>query len=84
MATHQSAIKRQRQNIKRRARNRIVDSRLKTLYKKVSACTKKEEAAKILSEAISHFHKAAQKGILHKNTANRRVSGLQKFVNQLS
>ena len=84
MATHKSAIKRQRQNVKRRARNRVIDSRLKTLFKKVEACAKKDEAAKILPLAISAFHRAAQKGILHRNTANRRVSSLQKFVNQLS
>ena len=61
-----------------------MDSRLKTIHKKVTACTKKEEALKLLPVAVSAFHKAAQKGILHRNTANRRISAICRFVNQLS
>lgn len=84
MATHASAEKRNRQNIKREARNTAVESHLKTLRKNLLKCKSKNDAAEHLRAAISAFAKAAQKGSFHRNTAARRISSLQRFVNQLS
>lgn len=84
MANHPSALKRHRQSEKKRLRNQSARSKLKTLVKKVKAATKKDDAAKILPTVVSAFHKAAQKGVMHRKTASRHVSHLSQFVNGLS
>ena len=80
MQVHKSAIKRARQNKKRCLKNAATKSRMKTLIKHVhTAVAAKEEKEKVeitLSEAISAIDKAANKGIIHKNTANRKKSRL--------
>lgn len=60
---------------------------LKTLTKNVEkeiANRSIEGATTALKKAVSAFDKAAQKGILHKNTVSRRVSKLTSMVNSLS
>ncbi len=82
-----SAIKRARQAEAQELKNRSVKTKLKTLYKKVSAevASKNiEGASAALKEAISAIDKAAGKGIIHRNTASRRVSGLSRMVNSIS
>ncbi len=83
MATHASAEKRQRQNIKRRERNRAARSTIKTLVKKVKAAPNKEEGSKHLIAVISLLSKAAHKGTLHAKNASRNISKLTQFVNRL-
>ena len=83
MATHASAVKRARQNEKRRIRNRVVTSRVTTLVKGVLNTKEKEEAEKKLKAAVSALDKAAVKGKLHKNTAARKKAKLTKHVNKL-
>jgi small subunit ribosomal protein S20 len=81
-----SVLKRIRQTKKRTLRNRAVKSKIKTLSKKVrlEVENKNEEAArKALREAIKAIDKAASKGIIHKNTASRKVSRLTRLVNSL-
>jgi small subunit ribosomal protein S20 len=83
---NKSALKRIRQTKKRTLRNRAVKSKLKTLSKKVSleVENKNEEAArKALREAIKAINKAVSKGVIHKNTASRKVSRLTRLVNSL-
>ena len=82
-----SAIKRARQAEAQELKNRSVKTKLKTLSKKVSAevASKSiEGASAALKEAISAIDKAARKGIIHRNTASRRVSGLSRLVNSIS
>ena len=82
-----SAIKRARQAEAQELKNRSVKTRLKTLSRKVSAevSSKSIEGASVaLKEAISAIDKAARKGIIHRNTASRRVSGLSRLVNSIS
>lgn len=81
MADHASALKRHRQSLKKRARNRATKSTLATIRKKVEKAATKEEAAKFLKDAIKAFAKAGQKKVLPKKTASRRISFLQKLVN---
>jgi small subunit ribosomal protein S20 len=69
MANTRSAGKRARQSVKRTTRNRSVLSRLRTLQKKGTA-----EVRALISE----IDKAAKRGIIHKNTANRRKARLKK------
>lgn len=82
-----STIKRARQAEAKELKNRSVKTKLKTLSKKVStevASKNIEGASAALKEAISAIDKAARKGILHRNTASRRISGLSRLVNSIS
>jgi small subunit ribosomal protein S20 len=84
---NRSALKRVRQARKRALRNRSVKSTIKTFTKKVEAAVKDrdaEAARELLKKAVSIIDKAARKGILHKNTAARKVSRLSRLVNSLS
>ena len=83
---NKSAIKRARQTEALTLRNKSTRSMLKTLNKKVEkAVTEKNSdfAAKALKQAISALDKAARKGIIHRNTAARRVSRLTRLVNSV-
>lgn len=85
--THKSTIRRARQAERRHERNRATINMVKTLIKKVqSAVSEKnaEEARAGLLEATSAIGKAVSKGILHRNTASRRISRLALRVNDLS
>ncbi|UCD32620.1 MAG: 30S ribosomal protein S20 [Desulfobacterales bacterium] len=87
MATHKSAIKRARQNEKRRLRNKSVKTRVKNTVKNVRLAIiekSKEEALKELNNAKSIIDKAAKKGVIHKKTAARKISRLSKQVNTVS
>ncbi len=78
MADHASAIKRMRQNTKRRLRNVSYKSRVKTAVKKyLQAVAEKDSAAdQLLREASSLLQKGVSKGVYHKNTASRTISRL--------
>ena len=74
-----SALKANRQNIRRREQNRQMRSRLRTALKKIRASLDDNdvEAAKsALSETVSIVDKMATKGIIHRNTAGRYKSRL--------
>ncbi len=76
-------MKRVRQNEKRRLRNRHVMSNLRTQVKKVRGALESgdlQSAQSALPEAISALSRAASKGVLHKNTADRRIGRLMKAV----
>lgn len=84
---NRSAMKRARQAEARELRNRSVKNMLKTLSKTVEKevadkSGKGVEAA--FKKAVSAIDKAARKGIIHKNTASRRVSRLTRLVNSMS
>ena len=87
MANIKSALKRMRQNEKRRMRNRMVRSRMRTFVRKADALIAEadKEAAEIaVKEAISEIDKAAQKGVIHRNNAARRKSRLMQRFNAAS
>lgn len=84
MANHKSAIKRARQNERRRMRNRMCKSRMKTQIKKVDRAIlekSSEQAIEELQKAISLIDKTASKGTIHKNRAARTISRLTRRVN---
>lgn len=86
MATHKSALKRQKQDEKRRLRNVHVRSTLKTLVKKVRVAVEAEDVDKArsaLAEAIPAIDKAKSHGVIHGNTASRKISRLTRLVNSL-
>ena len=83
MANHKSALKRARQNEIRRLRNKTSKTRVKNLVKEVRAAAGEasaEEAAAKLNLAKSSIAKAAKKGAIHKRTAARKISRLDKLV----
>jgi small subunit ribosomal protein S20 len=86
LAIHLSAIKRARQNEKRRLRNLHIKTTVKSSVKKVRAAIEKkdvEEAQKALLKAIPLIQKADSKGVFHKNTSARKISRLTQEVNAL-
>ena len=87
MANHKSAMKRNRQNVVRRERNRANRSRIKTMVRRVNeavAGSTPEQAKEALAAAIPLLDRAANKGTLHRNTAARKISRLSRRVNALS
>lgn len=83
MPQHQSAIKRARQNIKRRLQNRQKRSKMRTLIKKIEQSTDKTTAETQLRETVSYIDKMAKIGIIHKNNAANKKARLTKIVNSL-
>lgn len=78
-----SAIKRNRQNVKRRAHNRHYRSTMRTQIKRVREAIEAgdQDAAKALFPAtVAIIQRVAQKGMIHKLTAARRVSRLNKAI----
>ncbi|MCA1765962.1 MAG: 30S ribosomal protein S20 [Desulfobulbaceae bacterium] len=87
MANHKSALKRHRQSVVRRSRNRAIKSVLRTSIKSVRVAVEQssqEEAQAALKVAIPIINRAASKGTIHKNNASRKVSRLTRSVNTMS
>jgi small subunit ribosomal protein S20 len=83
VATHASAEKRNRQNIKRRERNRAIRATIRTSVKKVislNSAGEKDAADAEFKKATTLLDRAVTNGVLHKNNAARRISRLQKQV----
>jgi small subunit ribosomal protein S20 len=81
LANIKSALKRNKQNEKRRVRNRIYRGTARTLVRKARFSIEQGEtqpAEESVKAAISALDKAAQKGVVHKNNAARRKSRLIK------
>ncbi|MHB8173038.1 MAG: 30S ribosomal protein S20 [Nitrospirota bacterium] len=84
MANHKSALKRNKQSLVRREKNRQAKAALRTLVKKFTTTVAKDpEAAKeILASTVPAISKAASKGIIHKNAASRKISRLSKRLHK--
>ena len=86
MANHKSALKRARQNDKRRERNNNLRSKAKTFVKKalemVTSATTREAAVKALQEGERALQKAVSKGVLPKERASRKAARLAQAVNK--
>lgn len=81
MANIKSAIKRNKQNEKRRQQNRVFRGEARTMVKKARvaiAAEEKEQAKANVLAAVKALDKAASKGVIHKNNAARRKSRLMK------
>ena len=83
MDRHPQQLKRERQDIKRRARNVDSMSRLRTHIKKVLSTTTKADAEKVYVDAVSIIDKAVSKNLIHKNTGSRRKAQIARHVNSL-
>jgi len=80
VANIRSQIKRNRQTVKRQARNKSVRSELRTRTKTAIAAVEggAENAEEALRLAIKRIDKAAAKGVIHKNQAANRKSRLMR------
>jgi len=64
--------------VKTKTKNIVKDVRLSVTE------SSNEEALKKLDMAKSYIDRAAQKGVIHKKTASRKISRLSKLVNAIS
>jgi small subunit ribosomal protein S20 len=83
MAHSASAIKRIRQNDKRQTHNKTLKADMRTAVKKAltaieSKADNQDELIRIAQEKVD---KAVQKGIIHRNTGDRRKSRLARARN---
>jgi small subunit ribosomal protein S20 len=86
LANTKSAIKRIKQNQRRRLRNRLFSGRARTYVRQAHSTMDEgtpEEARAATMAAISALDKAAEKGILHKNNAARRKGRLMRRLAKL-
>jgi small subunit ribosomal protein S20 len=87
VANHESAKKRNRQTIKRTARNRHIRTTVRTYVKRVRTALDakdKKAATEALAPAVSAIDSAVLKGVYHRNTASRYISRLTEQVHRLA
>ena len=84
MANIQSAKKRVKVSEKKNLRNRIVKTGMRTSIRKFDAAMAADpkNAENQLSLTSSVIDKAASKGVIHKNAANRKKARLAKQLNK--
>ena len=83
MASHESALKAHRQNVKRRDHNRQLRTRLRGALRDIRAAIDTDDPAGVkdaLRSTISLVDKMAGKGLIHRNTAGRYKSRLATRV----
>jgi len=83
VANIKSQIKRNKTNEKARERNKAVKSEVRTRVKNAVAAAGTENEMDQLRLAVKRLDKAATKGVIHKNQAANRKSGLMKRINAL-
>ena len=79
MANTKSAMKRMRQSETRRVRNRTIRSQVRTAVKTARAAGG-DALRTAVADAIRALDKAVTKGVIHRNTAARKKSGLARRV----
>ncbi|HHX21655.1 MAG TPA: 30S ribosomal protein S20 [Clostridiales bacterium] len=85
MPNIKSAIKRVKSDAKKNLRNRMVKSQVKTAVKRFTTALASEQGAQQeLVNATSVMDKAVAKGIVHKNTANRKKARMAKALHKAS
>jgi small subunit ribosomal protein S20 len=87
MANHKSAEKRIRSNERKREVNRARVSRIRTHIKQVEtaiASGDKSAAETALKAAQPEIHRGVSKGVLHRNTAARKISRMVHRISALS
>lgn len=87
MATHKSAIKRHRQSLRRRSRNRHIKVGVGTLVKRFKASVEAQDAdaaSENFAAAARAIRKATTRGVIPKPRADRQVSRLAKALNTVA
>jgi small subunit ribosomal protein S20 len=86
MPITKSAIKRMRSNEKKHDQNVLVVSKIKTLFKRFQVAVTEKNVEKAQQEALlvaKEFDKAASKGVIPKNRADRKKGRVTKALNKL-
>ncbi len=85
MANTSSAIKRIRSNARKRQRNILVRSKVRTAVKEARSAlsARAEDGAEAVRSAVSELDRAAVKGVIHRRSAARRKSQLMKKLNSI-
>ena len=87
MANHVSALKRARQDIKKRDANKAQKSAMRTAIKNVQTAIEagdQKGANEAFPKAASLLARAGRKGNLHTSTASRSISRLNKSIKALN
>ena len=87
MASHESALKAHRQNVKRRDHNRQLRTRLRGALRDIRAAVDEGTSDKVkeaVRQTVSLVDKMAAKGLIHRNTAGRYKSRLAARVTRQS
>ena len=83
MPNIKSAIKRVKVSEKKNLRNRMIKSSMKTSVKKFdTAIAEGNAVAALLSATQGAVDRAASKGVIHKNAANRKKARMAKRLNK--
>jgi len=83
MASHDSALKKNRQDQKRRIRNRAHISRLRTQMKKISEALTTGDAtaaAGMMKATVALVDRTAKHRVIHRNAASRTKSRLARAL----
>ncbi len=83
MAHHKSALKRIRQDEKKRVHNKYYARTTRNAIKALRNATDKAEAEKMYPGVVAMIDKLAKKNIIHKNKAANLKSKLTAQVNKL-
>lgn len=83
MANHKSALKRIRQEEKRRLHNRYYGKTMRNAVRKLRATTDKNEAVALYPSVTKILDKLAKTNVIHKNKANNLKSKLALYINKL-
>jgi small subunit ribosomal protein S20 len=82
VANTRSAMKRIKQNEKRRLRNRAARSTIRSALKtaRTAAAEKSPQSKEVVLEAIRILDRAVSRGVIHRNTAARKKSALARSL----
>jgi small subunit ribosomal protein S20 len=83
VANHKSSEKRARQTPKKTLRNKVAESKAKTIVKSVKAAIEEKDltlAAKLLPQAQRLLDRLAKIGVIKRQTAGRKVSRLASQI----
>lgn len=86
MATHKSALKEHRASLKRKAVNKMTQTRLRGEIKKIRHVAESGDpsaAQKMLPGLSGMLDRAIKTGLLHENAGSRQKSRLARLVNKL-
>ena len=84
MANHKSSVKRIRQTLTRRLRNRYYAKTARNAVRTLRKTTEKATASELYKKVSSMLDKLAKKNIIHKNKAGNLKSKLALHVNKLN
>jgi small subunit ribosomal protein S20 len=84
MANHKSSVKRIRQTLSRRLRNKYYAKTTRNAVRDLRNTTNKPEASELYKKVSSMLDKLAKKNVIHKNKASNLKSKLALHVNKLN